>query len=189
MRRLPRQALTLSAILFTVIAVQGLSGCAAFRKRPPEPIKPEVKVTCPKAKVLSDARALVKFQPGPGRDLTDIEYQAQVSGLEQRCKTKKKGDAARVALSLRFSASLGPAARSDRLTVPYFVAVTQGERILSKESFTTDLRFEKNARHADAAEEIKRLDLPATAEPEPLEILVGIQLTPEEVAYNRAHGG
>jgi hypothetical protein len=56
-----------------------------------------------------------------------------------------------------------------------------------KESFTTDLRFERNARQADAAEEVKKLNLPATSAPEPLEVLVGIQLTPEEVAYNRAH--
>lgn len=158
-----------------------------FRHKPKAEKKPEVKLVCPKAEVLSDARTIVQFQPGAGRDLTDIQYQAQVNSLKSRCK-RRGNDEASVDVTVSFTAWLGPAAPQRTLFVPYFVAVTRGADILSKENFTASLGFAEEARQASTEAEAKRLMVPLEAGEEPIEILVGIQLTREQAEYNRAHG-
>jgi hypothetical protein len=144
-------------------------------------------VVCPKAEVLADARSVVQFQPGTGRDLTDIQYQAQVNQLQSRCKERGEGEAS-IDITVSFTAWLGPAAPGRTLTLPYFIAVTRGDEILSKENFTTDVSFEKEARQATVAAEVRKLSMPLEPGEPPTEVLVGIQLTPEQAAYNRAHG-
>jgi hypothetical protein len=146
----------------------------------------KAELVCPKAEVLADARSLVQFQPGAGRDITDIEYQAQVSELRSRCKSRR--DEASLHITVSFTAWLGPAAQGRTLSVPYFVAVTRGEDVLSKESFTADVSFEPEQRQATVEAEVKKLAVPVETGEQPTEVVVGIQLTPEQVAYNRAHG-
>lgn len=166
-----------------ILTVLGLASCASKRHKPPEP---EKKVICPQAEVLADAHSVVQFQPGTGRDLTDIEYQAEVGRLKSHCRHHRDDES--MDISVEFTAWLGPAARGAKLSVPYFVAVTQGEDVLSKENFTVDLGFEKEARRTTGTGDVKRLAIPQTSGELPVEVLVGIQLTPEQVAYNRAHG-
>jgi hypothetical protein len=188
MRRHTQQALSVCALVLIALAGLGLASCAGTRHRAETPKKkPEKEAVCPKAEVLADARSIVQFKEGPGRDLTDIEYQAQVSSLQSRCRSRHGESTVDIDLSL--TAWLGPAALGQILSVPYFVAVTQGEDILAKESFAAEVSFEKSARQARVEEAVKRLTLPRVEEGgAPLEVLVGIQLTPDQVAYNRAHG-
>ncbi len=187
MRRITQQALKTPAFLLALLACWGLAGCASARHKAEAQKEPEAKVACPKAEVLADARSVVQFQPGTGRDLTDIQYQAQVNQLKSRCKDRGEGEAS-VDVTVSFTAWLGPAAPAHTLSLPYFIAVTRGEAILSKENFTADVSFEQEARQASVEAEVKRLTVPLEAGEEPVEVLVGIQLTPEQAAYNRAHG-
>jgi hypothetical protein len=187
MRRNAQQALKTFALLLALLACLDLAGCASTRHRAREAKKPEVKVACPKAEVLADARSVVQFKEGTGRDLTDIQYQAQVNQLQSRCKNRGESEAS-IDITASFTAWLGPAAPGHTLSLPYFVAVTRGDDILSKENFTVDIGFEKEARQTTVAAEVKRLPISLERGEQPVEVVVGIQLTPEQVAYNRAHG-
>ena len=41
---------------------------------------------CPKLYVLADAGSLVRFKPGPGRDITDILFEGNVADFTGTCE-------------------------------------------------------------------------------------------------------
>ena len=58
-----------------------LSGCAGFtealtKKKPPP---------CPPIYILSDASHITKYRPGTGRDLTDVDMEAEIIAYKGQC--------------------------------------------------------------------------------------------------------
>ena len=142
---------------------------------------------------------MTQFKPGPGRDLIDIEYEAEIAQVAPDCFYGRDGRIT-VTTTLGLIATRGPAARSDRANFIFFVAVVdQAQRVLARERFESALEFGENQRRAGVEEEIEEV-IPtrpsgSIEEVIPLatgltgahyEILVGFELSGEQLEFNRS---
>ena len=155
-----------------------LTSCGMFGGKTAPPV-------CPRAGILKDAAAVTKFRPGPGRDLTDVVYQARLVNLKATCKYGKKG--VTVEMTVALIAERGPAIRTSKATLEYFVAITGPDGdILAKELFATPVTFPNNVTRARVADELQQIiPLARGASAANHRIIVGFQLQRDELEYNR----
>lgn len=174
LRPRPAPCLALTALL-------ALSGCGGGDEQAFAP-------PCPGSSILRDGGDLRRYQ-GPGQDLTDLVLNARITGLAGRCG--KAGDAAVDAtVSVGLELTRGPAARSRTAALSYFIAVSQGERILDKRVFQLGAEFPPNTdRIRLIGDEVElRLPTPPGTDASVYQITVGLQLTPAELEANRRRG-
>ena len=77
---------------------------------------------CPKLYVLADAGSLVRFKPGPGRDITDILFEGRVADFTGTCEYDgKKG--VDIDLQVLLELRRGPASNDRAISFEYFVAI------------------------------------------------------------------
>lgn len=143
---------------------------------------------CPQAAILRDAADLSRYAGG-GRDLTDLVLDGRVTGLNGSC-TRGDGDTVKTTMNVGIELTRGPAARSRATDVSYFVAVTEGERILEKKVFTLRAEFPANTDRLRLTGDDVELLLPTPAgkSAAAYKVLVGFQLQPAELQVNRQRG-
>ena len=97
------------------------------------------------------------------------------------------GGGVEVTFALPIRAVRGPAAESDRLSVPFFVALADPNRqIIAKEVFTAEIAFEADSASARTVEEIEQwIPLGPGEFGAGYETLVGFQLTPAQLEESR----
>lgn len=164
-----------------------LFGCASNNK--------QMKV-CPRVAVLTEAGALTRFQPGPGRDILDIDFQGNIGDIIASCEFPEAKDGGRrvnVQLAPVFVFSRGAANRDAKIDFTYFVSVVRDETILMKEEFAAQTQFPPNrgrvvVRDDDPSISID-IPLPFKAAEYEYEVLVGFQLSADELAYNQRWQG
>lgn len=165
-----------SRLLLGLAGALVLAGCAS---------EPETR-PCPQAVVLSDAARQVKFN-GQGRDLTDVLFEASIETGQLACEYDD--NVLDVDLQVRVVAARGPA-NSDRLAnVSYFVAVARTDQtVLARESFDIAIPFPGNRTRVSGLEEIGQvITLTGDEHGGHYRIYVGLDLTHEELEYNRAN--
>lgn len=166
---------------FLLLALAGatLVGCSTARDEG----------SCPRLAILDDLNRVTKFREGPGRDLTDVAYTARLTKADGFCTAEKSG--VKVEMKVSVVVERGPAATGNAVDLQYFVAIADANRrVLAKEVFPTRIPFDGNQRLAGSSEEIEeRIPLPRGADPSDYSIVVGFQLTPDEIEYNRQRGG
>jgi hypothetical protein len=182
LRRHPRIAL---ARLFLAIAVCTLvAGC----------IKPKyletVKLTpvCPKVAVLSDAERLTQFVAGPSQDLTDIALEARIGTVSGSCQFDNDDQKVTLSMDVPISATRGPALRGP-VRLAYFVATLDAAKnVLGRERFDITFEIPSDQTRFDGTEQLTES---YALKPDTLgaayQVLVGFVLSPEQLAYNRAH--
>lgn len=161
-----------------------LAGCG--------PKRDQFAPACPRPEFLGPAADLSEFRPsdhpGGGHDLTDLVLAGRVQAVAGKCKpgaTAASVDAeARVTLRL----TRGPAMTGNTAEVPYFLAVTEGSHILDKVVRTLRVTFPPNVDQVDVTGDAIPMVLPVSAEKSAAaySILVGFQLTRDELEYNRS---
>jgi hypothetical protein len=165
-------------------AALGLAGVAALAAAgcsKQGPAKP-----CPRVAVLTDASHLVRFKPGTGRDLTDIVYEADISVRRGSCEYVKKDTELDVDMQVEVQAVRAPGA-SEKGEFGYFVRTTdRGGRVTGGENFVMTVPFSEDLRRAGGIEEVS-LSFPLKTNQlgNEFEIVVGFQLSPDELEYNR----
>lgn len=164
------------AALFAVVLT--LTACAnAGRKT----------YACPNMGILSDASRFHEFRAGGGQDLTDIQYAGEILSIAAECTRHDEGLEAE--LQVELATQLGPAAPSDEVSFDVFVAIARNdEQVLSKEVRTFEVAFRKSERAVRTLEEFDDIIIPLGEDGTStgLQILIGYQLSPQQVAYNRA---
>lgn len=143
---------------------------------------------CPLMGVLYDTARVVKFnQPGNQR-YANIEYTGEMQGVNGLCRYVD-ADPIRMNMVIDMSFGRGPAATADRQTYRYWVAVTRrGQAPIEKVYFDVDVRFPRGQAVVNHREEISEIVIPRANEEisgENFEILVGFELTPEQLQFNR----
>lgn len=143
---------------------------------------------CPLMGVLYDNSRLVEFaQPGVER-YANIAWTGEVQGVRGLCRYVD-ADPIRMAIEIDMAFGRGPAATGDTRTYRYWVAVTRrGVAPLEKQYFDVQPRFENGRNVATARERIEHIVIPRaneTVSGENFEILVGFELTPEQLQFNR----
>ena len=143
---------------------------------------------CPDAAILRDAADLTRFR-GPGQDLTDMALDGRITGLQGKC-TRDGRTAVLTTVTPTLELTRGPAAQGRTAELAYFVAVGQGDRVLDKQVFPLRAEFPPNTDRVRLSGDDVELRLPVkpgeTAAA--YRVLVGFQLTPEELALNRRRG-
>ena len=155
-----------------------LSGCAdLLGGGPREP--------CPRVSILRDAAEVTRFREGPGREPRDMRLQGRFGELASRCDLDDGRVVARTSIELL--AERGPAASEPAQDLAFFVAVIDpSERILAKEVFHTRFEFAADGRRSAVVEHVEqRFTLRPGEYMARYAVLVGFQLTREELDHNR----
>lgn len=177
----------LSTTAFVVLAgALALLGCGST----PEP------PVCPPVSVISEAATLTRFAPGRGSDLLDVDFRAEVADLRSGCVYAKEDSGASklvVALASTIIATRGPANENRKADFQYFVSVLGADRtILNKQLFPVNIVFPGNNTRMETVQDDPpvSIDLPSgDGGDERYDILLGLQLSEEELHYNRAQIG
>jgi hypothetical protein len=172
------------APLAALLALGALAGCnnkVADVGAPP----------CPRVAVLADAAHLAVFRDGPGRDLTDIQYEADIGRISGECIYTKKKTSVTVDMKLLITAKQGPAGRDRAADFGYFVAVVAGQtNVLARKEFQSKIEFTADQPEVATVEELQEIIQLKKDQPgSDFDVLVGFKLSPEQVARNRAAHG
>jgi hypothetical protein len=165
------------------VAVMALSGCRVFVKEPPPP--------CPRVSILTDASKLVMFRPGDGRDVTDVELQAEISRYHGSCFYDKNERVMTLKLQVGIDAKRGPAlVGGDKRDLNYFIAIANFyPQDAGKKIMPVTLEFSKNAKQVRLTDNDVEISFPVknVKELEPYEVFLGFQLDDAQLDYNRRH--
>ncbi len=174
------RARTLGAALLLVASL--LAGC---RGGTPTATFPPA---CPGAGILADAADLTRYRSG-GQDLTDMVLDGRITGVSGNC-TRSDKDHLAVTLMVSMQLTRGPAARGATPPVPFFVAVSEGGRVLDKQVYRIVPGFAANADTIRLTSDPVTLELPVGPDKRgsAYDVVAGFQLTPEELALNRRRG-
>jgi hypothetical protein len=179
---LPRISLPCAAAGVLLLAVAAsLSACGG-------PTLPKFPPACPQTGILRDGADLTRFQ-GDGTDLTNMMVDGRITGVTGKCSLDDLTHLHTV-ISVSMDLTRGPAAKSREVDVTYFVSVSKGDTILDKRTYTLPIDFPGNTDHVrltgDQIDMVLPVDDPNSGAA--YSVLVGYQLTPSELAFNRRRG-
>lgn len=148
---------------------------------------PEILPPCPRAVVGEGAGRLTRFD-GAGEDPTNVVFEAEIGDLAGTCiydDTEISVD-----MQIQIIASRGPAATDDSAGFNYFVAVTRTDKtILARETFDAVIELPGNQTRNEIIDEIEQtIPIPEGGSGANLVIVVGFEMTSEELEYNRKQG-
>ena len=147
---------------------------------------PFVVEVCPRIGVLYDASQLTVFGPGPGRDLNNVAYDGEIGRVRGECDNN--GQFAEVEIKFDVDLRAGPQGRVGQQNFQYFVAVTElNQRVLNKQVYNFTAEFEPGQPRIYETREVKNIRIPfqRLGRADLYEVLVGWELSPEQLAYNR----
>lgn len=147
-------------------------------------------VICPQAYMVKDATRSTAYAPGGGRDLIDIEFNAEIVDISWDCLYETEKRFVDVEVQFFVRALRGPASEERQTTFPYFVVVADpAGTVLAKRIFGIDVDFPGNALEIGHVETVRqRIRFPTLAGAAEYTIFVGFQLTPEQLEEARARG-
>jgi hypothetical protein len=166
-----------------------LAGCSALTN----PVD-NAQAACPRIAILAEGADLTRFRPGAGRgDLTAMVADARIAGFDATCDYAGRARTAlNVRVTPRFQAERGPAAEGRALDLPWFVALTDAadSAVLDRQSFATRIAFGPNVARTNVTGQTARLTMPLGEgrSAATYTVRLSLQLTPEELALNRARG-
>jgi hypothetical protein len=139
---------------------------------------------CPSVAAPGDAAKITRFRDGPGRDLTDVVAEAQIADAAMQCDYDRSG--VTVQLQLAILGIRGPADTSRTATFDYFVAIADPRgTVVAKEVFPISFSFDNRQRVRQIEDLEQRIPLANRADGAAYKIVVGFQLSPAELEWNR----
>ena len=145
--------------------------------------------SCPVVSKIGDAAKLIRFAPGGGEELNNIAFEAGIMDITGGCSTADNG--IKVDMTADFLAAKGPADTEGKASFEYFVAVVgQGDKVLAREQFASEIQFLATKGRNGIKESLEEsIPLAKGQMGSDFNIYIGFVLTPDELAYNRAHPG
>jgi len=165
---------------FSALALAGLmaSGCQAFSTE--RNVGP-----CPPVGALYAASRIVEIKGD--ESFENVGFTGEIAKIDSFCRYVDDNPID-MTLNIDFSLGRGPAAQEERRTYRYFVAVTRRDvAVIAKEFFEVDVRFPGNATVVTVRDQIGGIIIPRANKEisgANFEILVGFELTPEQLAFN-----
>jgi hypothetical protein len=145
---------------------------------------------CPGTATVLDTYMAATFKPGTPALPANALYTVEVVNVGGKCSFDKQGKTSDSSVKIKFGATRAAAGDAAQYTVPYFVAVTQGENIITKTVRNVTFSFAAGEKTASFEDDIDSVALVTDGEKKPYDyqILVGLQLTKEQLDYNRSIG-
>jgi len=167
----------------TVLTLPLLAGCGLFGKQVSLEFTDEDKQRCPAVGIVAYTGEITNFVEGKGRTTADVIDRGSLSGLLVDCFNTASGVDA--SISFDVSASTGAAGRGSSVNLTYFVAITNDDdETLQKKLY----RINIPTRGGSGSErQIVGVQIPFAADGIELvdqEVLIGFQLTKEQLTYN-----
>ena len=154
-------------------------GCTMFKR--------EVPPLCPPVSIIRDTGKLVRYQPGQGRDIIDVLFEAEVANFTGACEYNKTRTRVTLELAIDFRLLRGPANRDRKAQFEYFVAIPafhpapQGKRVFPLAVVFPPKRSRVRVRDQIDIEMPVAKGRPGTEYP----VYLGLQIAPEEINDNR----
>ena len=148
----------------------------------------EAKLVCPASFIAPDADKVAVFRPG-GKTLNDVRYGVAITRVQNKCDRAGHGLTVDTKVAFRLVSN-------DRTlragSFQYFVSLVDGyENILTKKTSTIPFEFDARLHDMDKQDElIETLPLRNVGTGGNYAVVVGLQLTPAQLEFNRAaaHG-
>jgi hypothetical protein len=142
---------------------------------------------CPLMGALYDSARMVEVKGA--EKFENIGFTAEILSVHGLC-TYSGASPIDMNMDIDMAFGRGPAADGDTHVYRYWVAVTRTNvGPLAKEYFDIPVKFEKGQERVFHTEKIKQIVIPranATVAGPAFEVLVGYELTPDQLAFNRA---
>ena len=170
--------------LFVPLVLLPLFGCGPERNA----FAPQ----CPSARLIPQLADLIRFAgAGATHDVTDLIVQARLMKVDGSCMNgdDKAMLPAKVVVSI--SVQRGPAMRGREADVPVFLAVTEGENVLTKQVYPVHVVFPANVDRLTMSSPEIDIDFPVSPSKTAAaySVIAGFQLTADELAANRQASG
>jgi hypothetical protein len=153
-----------------------VSACAPERDQFPP--------ACPGTAFLTPTADLAVFRAGSnGRDLTDLMVGGRMQGIQGKCQTGAKKNTVEATVTVAAEITRGPAMPGNKVNVPVYVAVIEGDRILDKHVYNLSATFPSNVDRVTVSTPDVFMVLPVspTKTAAAYSILAGFQLTPDQL--------
>ncbi len=160
--------------LVLALAAAALSGCSTTDDD-----------KCPLASALIDTASLTQLGPG-NRPL----YTVQVRKVSADCDIAKYEHTVSSDLDIEFTATRPYGGGAESFDAPYYIAITLGGRVLSKRQYRAHFHFDsgQTATSFEESKETPTIHMQKGKHPYDYAALVGFQLTPQQLEYNRTTG-
>ena len=149
---------------------------------------------CPTVRFLRDADKVTVYRPGPGRDITDILYEAKLEGFVGDCEyVGDDGVFREVVLSLRakFNLARGPADSTRIAELKYFVAIPEFfPAPEGKRQFVRRVKFPIGRNNITINDDFVEIRIPLTKDRKGpgSRVYIGFNLTQDQLNLNRRQG-
>ncbi|MGQ9365898.1 hypothetical protein [Azospirillum sp. A39] len=178
-----RKSLAVAVLAGGAAALAGCSGLGG----PDSPA--DLALACPQVSIVRDLQVATQFR-GNGRDMTDIASRAVLADYSGNCEYDSNGVTVNVTVAL--VAERGPAMTGETATYPYFVAVLPPGQAEPREKAIYDaaMAFKAGTPRAAVSEEVAvAIPVGKDANAKDWTVLLGFQLTPEQLRYNLSATG
>ena len=142
-------------------------------------------VNSPETRVLDSGAKLLRYKEGPGRDITDIILEAELTQVAGECEVNEEN--VEVGLILSLQASKGPALESNAAKIDLIMAVTdQDQQFMEKQKMDIQLDFSGN-RSTIGYQERFYIDIPLKEgqKSDDFKIYITFLLSEEELNFNK----
>jgi len=145
---------------------------------------------CPGFSSVLDAVVASEFNPGATQDPSNVLFTVKIANVSGVCDFDKKGETASSRVDITFVATRAQTGADASYKVPYFVAVSQADRVITKQIRSLIVSFPAGQTSVSIDESVNDIDLKTDRDKKPYDyqILVGLQLTKEQLDYNRKVG-
>ncbi len=145
---------------------------------------------CPSMTSVLDAVVVTQFKPGTTPDPSNALYTVKIANVDGNCSYDKQGKSSSSDIDVTFEATRATAGDEAQYTVPYFVAVSTGDRIITKQARSVQIDFPAGETTVSVDEPVNSINLQTDHDKKPYEyqVLVGLQLTKAQLDYNRTVG-
>lgn len=161
---------------------------------PRAPVRPQRRMPrdtnagpCPLMGVLYDSQRIVQFK-GAEERFSEIAWTGEIRGVRGLCRYRGEQPIV-MNLDIDMAFGRGPAAEGETYTYRYWVAVTRRDTAaITRQVFEKTVRFERGVERVVGVEPVERIVIPRAngdTSGANFEILVGFELTPQQLAFNR----
>ena len=143
---------------------------------------------CPVGGAIYDAARYVSFDGDGSKVFTNIAYTGEITDVRLFCRYTGETPL-EAEIEVDFAFGKGPMGAAASHDYPFFVAVTRRNgKVLAKEYFNVRGEFKRGSSVSGATELVNRIRIPRADESISgvnFEIVVGFELTPEQLEFNR----
>jgi hypothetical protein len=170
---------SLCPVILAAVLLPVLAGCSSEKAN-----------NCPGVSAVVETSIATVFRDNKSTDPTNILYTVEITDVHGACDVDKTAVNSSTDVTVNFRAMRAPNGTAVSYKVPYFVAVSQADRILAKKVYVAEFDFAPGQTTARFSDTVQSADVQAAKDKKTYDylILVGLQLNKEQLDYNRASG-